>query len=51
MVSWVKHNADRVTLVLGAGLMVAGIQQAWGNEAAMVIGGLLLIAGSLRRTP
>lgn len=49
MVIWLRRNADRMTLVAGAALVVAGVQQILGNEAAMVAAGVLLMAGSVRR--
>ena len=50
-VIWLRRNADRITLVVGVALVLAALLRTFGTDVAMITAGLLLIAGSLRRTP
>lgn len=45
---WFRRHAERFALVVGAGLVIGGVQQIHG-PAAMILAGLLLMAGVLWR--
>ena len=49
MVKWLQVNADRLTMAVGAWLVVYGVALLAGREWAFVLAGVLLMAGSWRR--
>jgi hypothetical protein len=51
MVIWLRRNAERLGIITGAACVLIGVYQALGPDMAMIVGGLLLLAGSLRRAP
>lgn len=48
MVIWFRRNAERFALLIGAGLVVAGVARMH-EPSAMILAGALLMAGVLWR--